>query len=890
MAVVLGSPPTLANELDAPHGPGTGAALPGCHVAGPPSVTHHPEHVLVCFKAGTARGARQAVHETARAKGVLADYHVVPGLQLVEVAEDVLPDALAVYRNHPDVLYAEPDYSIHADELPTDPDFDKLWGLYNTGQTVSGDPGTAGADIRAPQAWDLWTGAPDFRIAVIDSGVNYLHPDLRDNIWTNYAELYGAAGFDDDGNGYVDDIHGYDFENDDGDPLGDHYHGSHVAGTIGAVANNDEGIVGVNWRCRIVALKIFGGEGASYTSNAIAAQQYIVDNNIRVSNSSWGTGTFSQALHDAIAASQAVGHVFVASAGNNSDDTDINPHYPSSYDLPNVISVAATDNDDALGVFFNGETSNYGLTTVDLGAPGINIYSTILGEDYAYLDGTSMAAPHVTGVTALVMSRYPAFGWEEVKDRILETARPVAALDGLTVTGGVVNAFAALSDCNQNDVADDDDIAGGTSEDCTGNGIPDECEPDCNGNGAADSCDILQGLATDCGENGVPDSCEEFRDCNGNGVYDPCDIRDGTSDDCDANGYPDDCEPDCNGDGIADECDISAGTSDDCNANRIPDECEPDCNGNNVADECDISEGTSQDCNQNDVPDECDVAAGTSGDCDGDLVPDECEFDCNKNGVPDDCDIIGGTSVDLNYNGVLDECEAPVIYVNALASGAATGMSWADAYQDLQEALTIADYAGGTIEEIWVAARTYRPSKTIDPDDPRTATFHLVDGVAVYGGFAGYETSADQRNPLLNVTVLSGDLNNNDGTINGKVDNTYHVVTSSYNDTTAILDGFTITAGYGSHVYTPAEYDFGAGLYVGGGYPTIRNCTFVDNWAPCSGAIYVHGDTISQNDPLRLTNCSFVENSSTFAGALGVLRATVTLTNCTFYSNAATSG
>jgi len=218
----------------------------------------HPGRLLVRFKPQTTRAGRQAAHKAARAKGVLKDYHVVTGLQLVEVAEDDLSAALSVYAQHPDVLYAEPDYAVHVATVPNDADFALLWGMDNWGQEVYGYAGTPGADIGATQAWDFWTGDPDFTIAVIDTGVNYNHPDLEANIWINDGEIAGN-GIDDDGNGYIDDVHGYDFYNEDADPLDEYYHGSHVAGTIGAVANNSLGVAGVNWHCKIVAMKIFGG-------------------------------------------------------------------------------------------------------------------------------------------------------------------------------------------------------------------------------------------------------------------------------------------------------------------------------------------------------------------------------------------------------------------------------------------------------------------------------------------------------------------------------------------------------------------------------------------------------------------------------------------------------
>ena len=370
--------------------------------------------------------------------------------------------------------------------------------------------------------------------------------------------------------------------------------------------------------------------------------EYVIDKNIRVSNNSWGGGGDSQGLYDVIEASQTIGHIFVASAGNNSENTDQDPHYPSAYDLPNIISVAATDNDDNLGLFPSGNTSNYGPTTVDLGAPGVNIYSIELGDAYGYHSGTSMASPHVTGVVALIMSRHQEWTWQDVRNRVLAGVRPVDALIGITATGGVLNA-AMVGDCNANGIADELDIAAGTSDDCSGNGIPDECEPDCNGNDAADSCDVFFATSEDCNGNVIPDDCEP--DCNSNGVADSCDLAAGTDQDCNTNL-------------ILDDCDIAEGTSTDCNLNDIPDDCEmadgtvSDCDGNGVPDIC---EDTSSDCNGNDQWDTCDIAQG--------LVA-----DCNDNGVPDECDLAAGTSADCNENELPDDCEsAPKVFVKGMS-------------------------------------------------------------------------------------------------------------------------------------------------------------------------------------------------------------------------------
>jgi len=271
-----------------------------------------------------------------------------------------------------------------------------------------------------------------------------------------------------------------------------------------------------------------GNTDGIVTSAAIQALQWALLLNVKVSVNSYGgtAGGFLgiAALYDAIENARDAGHIFVAAAGNDGNDSD-NPaaaFFPAAFDLENIISVAAVDNDEALAGI-----SNFGATSVDLGAPGINVYSTSLGTSYVFLDGTSMAAPHVAGVVALVWSREPTLTWQEVRQRVLDSARPVDSLQCKTVTGGVVNAVAALGDCNVNGVDDGDDISLGTSLDCNANGKPDECEFDCDGNDIPDECDITAG--TD-------------NDCNANCFLDGCDISSGTSLDTNMNGIPDECE------------------------------------------------------------------------------------------------------------------------------------------------------------------------------------------------------------------------------------------------------------------------------------------------------------------------------------------------------------
>jgi len=220
----------------------------------------HPSRVLVRFRPGVTRAAREDAHDQARSLRTIREFRAVGGLMLVEVPDGNVGETIEAYRKNPGILYAEPDYTVCADAIPNDPDFGLLWGLRNIGQLINGDPGTPGADIRATDAWNLWTGDPNFKIAVIDSGVDYNHPDLEANIWTNPGEI-PDNDVDDDGNGWIDDVHGYDFRNNDADPLDDHRHGSHVAGTIGGVADNGVGVAGVNWQSNIVALKFICATG-----------------------------------------------------------------------------------------------------------------------------------------------------------------------------------------------------------------------------------------------------------------------------------------------------------------------------------------------------------------------------------------------------------------------------------------------------------------------------------------------------------------------------------------------------------------------------------------------------------------------------------------------------
>jgi subtilisin family serine protease len=275
----------------------------------------------------------------------------------------------------------------------------------------------------------------------VDTGIDYNHADLTHNMWRNPGEL--PNGLDDDNNGFVDDISGVDFANDDADPTDDSSHGTHVAGIVGAEGGNGIGGVGVNWKVRLVALKFLDENGEGNTANAAEAIDYAVKAGARVINASWGGPGFSFALSKAIRNAGNQGVLVVAAAGNEGENSDSEPEYPASYDLPNVISVAATDAGDGLVDF-----SNYGARTVDLGAPGDEIYSTVpkfaSPSGFAYFSGTSMAAPFVSGAAALYLSRTPSATVTQVRDALLQTVDPVPALAGKTVTGGRLNLGRAL--------------------------------------------------------------------------------------------------------------------------------------------------------------------------------------------------------------------------------------------------------------------------------------------------------------------------------------------------------------------------------------------------------------------------------------------------------------
>ena len=360
------------------------------------------------------------------------------------LASDIDSDGTVAYDSDDDFCpslikqglasYCSPNFKISIDATPNDAKYSSLWGM------------TADEGINAPSAWDLSTGSSNLVVAVIDTGVDYNHSDLKDNMWVNAGEIAGN-GIDDDNNGYIDDVHGINALGSGaaaGNPLDDNGHGSHCAGTIGGRGNNGIGVAGVAWRIKIMALKFLSASGSGSLSGAIETINYMVmmknrGVNVRIANNSWGGGGFSQSLLTAIEAANDAGIIFVAAAGNSANNNDANDSYPASYEVNNVVSVAAIDSDQNLASF-----SNYGSTSVDIGAPGVGIYSTFKNNGYATLSGTSMATPHVSGVLALLLSHQPALSNSAAIQRIYESGVTRSTLQGLVRTGRSVNVARAL--------------------------------------------------------------------------------------------------------------------------------------------------------------------------------------------------------------------------------------------------------------------------------------------------------------------------------------------------------------------------------------------------------------------------------------------------------------
>lgn len=394
-----------------------------------------PGELLIGYKPGIQAQSLQSLHvqtgaDVEKTWSRLRIQHIKVG------GGQSLSTVAGLYASSPQIAFVEPNYIYRPLLVPDDPRYSELYGLDR---------------MDAEQAWDSTTGSTNFVVGVIDTGILRTHEDLKENMWVNPGEdLNGDGeitpdeenGIDDDGNGYVDDFYGWDFANDDNDPSDNNGHGTHVAGTIGAVGNNNKGVVGVNWEVKIVALKFLDPFGS--TADAIDAVEYCRLTGIQLSNNSWGGGGFSTALETAIrTAGEDVNHLFVAAAGNDGMNNDSFMQYPASYALSNIVSVAAIDENGSLASF-----SNYGKETVDLGAAGVGILSTDIGapENQAYgtKSGTSMASPHVAGAAALLWSINPALPNQDIKSALFQGVEPNPALAERTVTGGELNLLKSL--------------------------------------------------------------------------------------------------------------------------------------------------------------------------------------------------------------------------------------------------------------------------------------------------------------------------------------------------------------------------------------------------------------------------------------------------------------
>ena len=386
---------------------GASAAEPG----GPTAPGSQPvTRVLVRFAsdASPAQRADMRARADVQRDAMLA----VRGLELVDPEPGVsVGAAVADLQRMDGVLYAEPDHVVHQTATPDDPLLSDEWGL---------------SAIRAPEAWDVTTGSAQVTVAVVDTGIDATHPDLSPNLWTNPGESGGgreANGLDDDGNGRIDDVHGWDFVDQDAQPQDGNGHGTHVSGTIAARGDDATGVAGVSWTAGMMALRVLGDNGSGYVSDILTAYAYAARNGARVVNASLGGDSFSRAEHDAIAAAPST--LFVVAAGNDGANNDATPAYPCDYDLANVVCVAASDRDDALASF-----SNYGAANVDLAAPGVDIASTWPGAGYALSRGTSMATPHVSGAAALLLAHDGGLTVAGLRSALLSSAHPVARPGG----------------------------------------------------------------------------------------------------------------------------------------------------------------------------------------------------------------------------------------------------------------------------------------------------------------------------------------------------------------------------------------------------------------------------------------------------------------------------
>ncbi|MBA4147106.1 MAG: S8 family serine peptidase [Verrucomicrobia bacterium] len=385
---------------------------------------------------------KEAALQNFHARGNIRVVRQFPAFDNIQVLQ--LPPGAGVrhmilnYKRSGLVDFAEPDFQLFPASTPNDPRYadGSLWHLHNTGQSG----GVADADIDAPEAWQTLNSASNIVIAIVDTGIRYTHEDLAANMWTNPGEIPGN-GIDDDGNGYVDDVYGINAANNTGNPIDTLGHGTQVAGVAGAVGNNGVGIVGVSWRVKLMACRFFSDSGDGFLSDAIQSIDYARAKGAHIINASFVNTSYSSSFYTAINNCRTAGIIFVAAAGNDTINNDATPYYPASYNLDNIVAVAATTRIDSLASY-----SNYGATSVDLGAPGSSLYTTYHTGDSAYVinSGTSFASPLVAGAFALMKARYPQETYKQLIDRVLASTDPLPSLSGKCVTGGRLNLATAM--------------------------------------------------------------------------------------------------------------------------------------------------------------------------------------------------------------------------------------------------------------------------------------------------------------------------------------------------------------------------------------------------------------------------------------------------------------
>lgn len=419
---------TAQQSSGAPSAGSPPSASPGAYI---------DDQVIVGYRRGTST---QTLDGLRRVAGATQERALGRRALLLDVGTGRVNASIRALRKERSILYAEPNYILHDAATTNDPSFPLQWGLSNTGQIVNGSKGKPEADISAPGAWDITATTGSVVIGEVDSGVDYTHPDLAANIWTNP----GGVGNCPEG------THGYNVVAKNCAPLDDNKHGTFVAGVMGAVGDNGIGITGVAWQTQILPVKFIHAKGWGTVAQLITGLDWIVAAkqagvNIGVVNDSgtWTSWTYSQALDDELSKLAVNGILFVTPSGNNRSNNDTTPRYPCNYDAPNEICVAATSQWDKLPAF-----SNYGVDSVDLAAPGTNIYSTLPGGTYGFWQGTSFSSAYVAAASAMVLGRCPTLSVTQLKADVLDTVDPLTALQGKVATGGRLDLERALQACS----------------------------------------------------------------------------------------------------------------------------------------------------------------------------------------------------------------------------------------------------------------------------------------------------------------------------------------------------------------------------------------------------------------------------------------------------------